>query len=282
MSSREETIAVLGLGIIGSRVADRLTAAGRDVVAWSRSSRGRGDEVDSCREAVGSAGVICLFLKDGLAVREVLGNASNMMREGQIIVNHSTVDLATTRWAEEFCHERGCGFLDAPFTGSKVAAGNGELVYYVSGEADLIEELEPLLALSSSQRIFCGGVGKATIVKIATNLMSACAVQATSEAMALSVRHGVDPNIWLNAVAANANSSVLAMMKIPTILSGDYEPHFSLANMTKDGRYASELLDSVGVDAPALTAVLARMEQLGSEGLSDLDYSALAKPYFQG
>jgi 3-hydroxyisobutyrate dehydrogenase-like beta-hydroxyacid dehydrogenase len=142
--------------------------------------------------------------------------------------------------------------------------------------------MDPVMQMSSGRRIWCGPVGHATVVKLATNLMSVCIVQATSEALALAIRHGVDAERWMEAVAANANSSALAMMKMPTMLEGDYDPHFSLDNMAKDSRYAARLMESAGLDAPALDAVLKRMGQLVSEGMGDLDYSVLAKPYLDG
>ena len=66
-------------------------------------------------------------------------------------------------------------------------------------------------------------------------------------------------------------------MKLPTMAKGDFDTHFSLSNMLKDSRYALELAS--GLDTPAIAAVSERMKQLCEEGLADLDYSALAKPY---
>jgi 3-hydroxyisobutyrate dehydrogenase-like beta-hydroxyacid dehydrogenase len=72
---------------------------------------------------------------------------------------------------------------------------------------------------------------------------------------------------------------VLAAMKLPAMAAGNFETHFSLANMSKDSRYMLDLAESAGLDAPAIAAVSKRMGELSAQGLADLDFSAVAKPY---
>jgi 3-hydroxyisobutyrate dehydrogenase-like beta-hydroxyacid dehydrogenase len=271
--------AVLGLGIIGSRALARLTDAGWNVTAWNRNPKGLPGESRTIGEAVDGAAVISIYLKDSPAVREVFGSIEARLQPGQVVLNHSTLDLETTKWLESMCVEKGCRFLDAPFTGSKVAAGKGELVYYIGGDAALAEELEPYLSVTSRSRIFCGPVGSATVVKLATNLISACTVQAMAEALAISTGHGVPAQCLIDAVAQNASGSALTAMKFPTMAAGNFETHFSLSNMGKDSRYMLALAAAAGVETPAIAAVSARMEELCDSGLGDLDYSALVKPY---
>lgn len=271
--------AVLGLGIIGSRAADCISAAGCELATWSRSARGRADECATAPEAVRGAERVSLFLKDGPAVRGVMHEIAGTLVAGQLVMNHSTIDLATTLWLRDRCAEKGCAFLDAPFTGSKLAAAKGELVYYVGGDEVLAGKVDEYLALTSRLRLRCGDVGAATVVKLATNLIAACSVQAMAEGLALATRHGVVAEDFIRAVSVNASSSALAMMKMNAMAAGDYETHFSLDNMAKDGRYACQLAECLALDLPAISAVTKRMSQLCGEGLADLDYSALGKPY---
>jgi 3-hydroxyisobutyrate dehydrogenase/glyoxylate/succinic semialdehyde reductase len=273
--------AVLGLGIIGSRAADRISSAGCELATWSRSPRGRADECASATEAVRGAVRISFFLKDGQAVRGVMDEVGGVLRAGQVVMNHSTIDLATTLWLRDMCGEKGCLFLDAPFTGSKVAAEMGGLVYYIGGDEELAGEVDDYLALTSRMRVRCGEAGAATVVKLATNLISACSVQAMAEGLALATRHGVEAGDFIRAVSVNASSSPLAMMKMPAMAAGDYDTHFSLDNMAKDGRYACQLAEMAGLALPGISAVTKRMTQLCEEGLADLDYSALGKPYLE-
>ncbi len=277
-----EKVAVLGLGIIGSRAFARLAEAGLDVVCWNRTPKGLTGEAASPEAAAEGARVISLYLKDAPATREVFARVAAVMAKGTIVLNHATLDLETTLWLAGRCASLGCTFLDAPFTGSKLAARDGQLVYYIGGDPDAADRLDPLLGLTSRMRMFCGPVGSATVVKLTTNLISACTVQAMAEAMAIATRHGVAPDGLIRAVAQNASGSPLAAMKFPTMVAGDYETHFSLSNMEKDSRYMIDLAKSAGLETPAIAAVSARLSELAASGLGDLDYSALAQPYLQG
>lgn len=278
MSTSPE-IAVVGLGIIGSRTAERLAGFGT-VRCWNRTPKGFPGETTGLEEAVGPADWILLFLKDAPAVREVADRILERPRDGKILINHSTVDLPTTRWLAEACAERGIGFLDCPFTGSRDAAANGALVYYAAGPDELIDRAEPLLLQSARSVLRCGPVGSATVLKLVTNLISACTVQALAESLATATRHGIDPALLIDAVSRNASGSPLAAMKLPTMARGEFEPHFSLSNMLKDSRYALDLAAAAGLDTPAIEAVSGRMAELCEAGLGDRDYSALAAPYF--
>ena len=273
--------AVLGLGIIGSRVCERLAAGGLRVACWNRTPKGRPGEVATPAEAVAGAGVVSLYLKDSAAVRAVADALKSVDGGGRLLLNHSTLDLETTLWLADWAGERGWRFLDAPFTGSKVAAAEGKLVYYVGGDEEDVAEAEGYLLRSGRAVIPCGRMGAATIVKLSTNLISACTVQALAEASAVAARFGVPDELFQRAVAENACASPLSAMKLPGMQRGEFEPHFSLSNMAKDGRYALVLARAAGLETPALAAVSARMNALCERGHGDLDYSALAQPYRQ-
>lgn len=273
--------AVLGLGIVGSRACSRLRDAGWQVSCWNRTPKGIAGEVGTPELAVEGAAAISIYLKDAPAVREVVARIAPFLKAGQIVLNHSTVDLETTGWLEKVCLARGCRFLDAPFTGSKVAAGNGQLVYYIGGDPALTDELEAFLSITSKSRLHCGPVGAATVVKLATNLISACTVQAMAESLAITTRHGVPAECLMKAVSENVSASTLTAMKFPMMVAGNYETHFSLSNMGKDSRYMLALAEAVGVETPAIAAVSRRMSELCADGLGDLDFSALAQPYLE-
>jgi len=271
--------AVLGLGIIGSRVAARLAASGWHVSCWNRTPKGLAGEVPTPEAAVAGTDIISIYLKDAPALRAVMDRLAPVLRAGQIVLNHATVDLDTTHWLDQLCVGLGCRFLDAPFTGSKLAAAGGQLVYYTGGDDDLVRQVAPYLRLSGRELLACGAVGSATVVKLATNLISACTVQALAEALAIATRHGVAAERLIQAVAENFCGSPLAKFKLPTMAAGEFEAHFSMDNMRKDSVYALDLAASAGVAAPAIAAVSQRMTQLCGDGLGELDFSALAKPY---
>ena len=274
-----QKVAVLGLGIVGSRVRELLVESGYHVSCWSRTERGLDGEKESPEAALEGADLVSLYLKDVAMVREVFARAKVGLKPGAIVMNHSTIDLPTTIWLAEQCASKGCDFLDAPFTGSKDAAAAGQLLYYTGGDEELVEKVSDFLAVSSKGSIHCGEVGSATVTKLGTNLISACTVQAMSEALAIAKKHGVKPEVFTEAAIKNGSGSPLMAMKYPGMLAGDFEPHFTMANMWKDSRYALALAESAGVNLPAISAVSARMGEMCEDGCADLDFSALALAY---
>jgi 3-hydroxyisobutyrate dehydrogenase-like beta-hydroxyacid dehydrogenase len=278
-STLDRRAAVLGLGIIGSRVRDRLAMGGWQIACWNRTPKGISGETATPEAAILGAAVISLYLKDAPATREVIARIEPFLSPGQIVLNHATLDLETTLWLETVCQSRDCRFLDVPFTGSKNAAASGDLYYYIGGDAELTISLIPYLSLSAHAHLRCGGVGSATVVKLATNLISACTVQALAESLAIATHHGVDAACLLEAVAQNACASKLTGMKLPKMIAGDFETHFSLSNMGKDTRYMLKLAESAGLETPAITAVSQRLATLAAAGLGEMDYCAVVDPY---
>jgi 3-hydroxyisobutyrate dehydrogenase-like beta-hydroxyacid dehydrogenase len=272
-------IAVLGLGIVGSRVRERLLDSGYEVSSWSRTFRGLDGEKYSPTQAVEGADVVSIYLKDAPMVREVFAELKQTLKPGILVLNHATVDLPTTLWLAEQCAAKACDFLDAPFTGSKDAAAAGQLLYYIGGCEELAASVGDFLAVSSKGWMHCGEVGTATVTKLATNLISASTLQAMSEALVIARQHGVKSEVFTEAAIRNGSGSPLMAMKYPGMLKGDFEPHFTMANMLKDSRYALALAEAAGVELPGLAVVSQKLREMCERGMSDLDYSALVKAY---
>jgi 3-hydroxyisobutyrate dehydrogenase-like beta-hydroxyacid dehydrogenase len=273
--------AVLGLGIIGSRARACLVAGGWEISCWNRTPKEIPGEVATPEAAILGAPIISLYLKDSTVTRDVITRIEPFLSPGQVILNHGTLTLETTLWLETVCQLRGCRFLDAPFTGSKLAAAEGQLYYYIGGDKELATTLIPYLSLTAHAHLHCGKVGSATVVKLATNLISACTVQALAESLAIATHHGVDAACLLEAVSQNACASTLSRMKLPKMIAGDFETHFSLSNMAKDTRYMLYLAASAGLETPGIAAVSQRYENLVAAGLDEMDYCAVVEPYLR-
>lgn len=269
---------LLGLGIIGSRSADQLVAAGHSLKTWNRTPKDRPDAITDLPTAASEATAVLCYLRDEVAVREVFEQIRNSLGEGKTFINHATIDPATTLWLTDQCRELGCGFLDAPFTGSRDAAAKGNLVYYVAGKPDLLEEHRALLEITSRAIVFLGAPPAATVVKITTNLATASAVQALTEALEISRRHGVDPRAWHEAAKLNGCYAGVMGMKIPTILENDFTPHFSVENMAKDTHYAIELAEAAGVTADLNHFTWARLLEAEMRDASE-DFSATLRQH---
>jgi len=280
-SGKLDKIGVVGLGIIGSRVADTLRRAGKHVYVWSRTPKPEPNFLGSAGEVIANADAVQVFVTDGDALLRVVEAMEPHLNRSHLVLNHATVDLPSTLKAAAIVQAHGASFLDCPFTGSKTAAGKGQLVYYVGGDNAVLERARPLLALTSKHILQVGGIGDATVIKVATNMISAATVEILSEALAISAAHGVPGEVLLEALNQNACGSDLIRMKIPSILADDYEPHFSLKNMFKDAQLALALANAKKIETPALSTTASVMFKTIQHGCGDRDYSVLAANYRQ-
>ena len=275
-------VGVYGLGIIGSRAAGNLWKRGHTVAVWNRTPKpempGFEPEVVSVAR---SSRVHQLFLRDEEAVNGVMERMLPELGPGHTVLVHATVSpQAMKRWGG-MVEATGAGFLDTPFTGSRNAAEQGRLVYYVGGEFAVLERVRPILEATSRAIHHFGPVGHATVLKIATNMVTAATVQALAEAMVVTRAGGVDVKLLADAVVDNACRSGTSDLKLASMLAGDFLPHFSLKNMLKDARLAAELAAGTGVELPAHAATTARMEEMVARGqaTAESDFSILARQW---
>jgi 3-hydroxyisobutyrate dehydrogenase-like beta-hydroxyacid dehydrogenase len=274
------TVGIIGLGIVGSRVAENYRAAGHQVRVWSRTPRKQEPNFLETPAAVAAAAsVVQIFVNTGESLLAVLEAMRPALTTDHIIINSSTVSLPATKAAEQLVTACGAQFLDCPFTGSKLAAAAGQLIYYVGGSSDLLEKVRPLLAHSSKEILHLGEIGEATVLKLVTNMVSATTVQILAEAMAVTAAAGIPQEKFLRAMEGNANCSGLVRMKVPAMAAGDFSPHFSLKNMLKDSRFALELAAAHGLDLPVLTATSECMAELDAQGRGEEDFAVLATKY---
>lgn len=275
MPRMKQNVGVLGLGIIGSRVAENLRKAGHEVFVWSRTARAVPNFLASAREVAEAAGVIQIFVRDSAALLEAIADMKPALNAGHLVMNHSTVSKKATLEAAKLVEDTGASFLDAPFTGSKMAAQNGKLCYYIGGSEVLLERAKSVLEASAAKILPLGGVGDAMVLKIVTNLVSSVIVEAVAEAAAITKANSIPLERLHEALEGNANYSPLIGMKLPAIIKKDFEPHFSLRNMLKDADFARELAAEAQINAPALDCTASAMRKGVKEGKGDLDFSVI-------
>ena len=274
-----ESVGVIGQGIIGSRVAECLRKAGHQVYVWNRTVKPLPGFLASPGEVADLADVIQIFVGDSEALRSVIAAMKGRLESRHVIIANGTFDPETVASVYQEVRDTGASFLDAPFTGSRLAAEAGSLVYYIGGDVKLLERVRPILEASSKSILHLGRVGEASLIKIATNMISAATVGILSEAYGLVAAAGVNPDRLAEALQGNACCSPLVSMKLPGILAQDYEPHFSLKNMFKDAQYALGLGKQLGVAQPVLSTTASVMYRSVQEGRGELDYSVIAANY---
>jgi hypothetical protein len=175
---------------------------------------------------------------------------------------------------------RGARFIEAPFTGSKVAAQSGQLVYYIGGDEAALKQARPVLEASSKEIIVIGKIGDASVIKVATNLVTAATAQIAAEALVLVREAGISPELFGRAMKSNASNSATLEMKLPLMLAGDFEPHFSVKHMLKDVRIASRLAREYSLELPVAEVASDMLLAQLKEGRGDADYSSVAQRYF--
>ena len=187
-----KNVGVIGLGIIGSRVADNLRRQGFHVFVWNRNPRPVPNFVGAPAELAEMCDYIQIFVSDDDALLDVIRQMAPALVARHVIIAHPTVAPDSMRAAAGLVERRGARFVEAPFTGSKMGAEKGELVFYVAGDDVALKEARPILEASSKEIIeIGGGVGQATVVKLATNIITATSIQALAEGLALINQAGI-------------------------------------------------------------------------------------------
>ena len=281
MASRtRKNVGVLGLGIIGQRVVESLRERGFHVFVWNRTPRPVPNFVGSPAEVAELCDYIQIFVSDDDALLQMVQRMTPNLTANHIVMAHCTVSPDTMRAAAEIVERRNGKLLDCPFTGSKNAAEKGELVYYVGGDEAALAQARPILEASSKEIIEIGKVGDATTIKVATNMITAASVQAAAEALALVSKSGLPPEKFAAAMRNNGSNSSTLDMKLPMMMEGNFEPHFSVKHMLKDVVIATRLARALGIELGATDASRHGLTEEMRQGRGEADYSSLVRQYF--
>ena len=274
-----KNVGLIGLGIIGSRVANAVRQGGFHVYVWNRTPRAAPNFLASPRQVAELCDVIQLFVADAQALFDVLEAMGDVLTPNHIILCNATVGPEATLDAARIVQGRGGQFLDAPFTGSKAAAQNRELVYYIGGDDKTLQTAEPVLKASSKAIVKIGKIGDAAVIKIATNMISAVTVQTLAEAYGIVKGSGINPIALSEALKHHAVRSGITDNKLAKILNRDYEAHFSLKHMFKDVQLGIHIANSLDIDLPATTSTAGAMYGALTRGGADEDFSVLGRAF---
>jgi len=278
---KSKNVGLIGLGIIGSRVAGALRQRGLQVFVWNRTPRTEQNFVGSPTEVAELCDVIQIFVADDEALLAMAQQLSPGLTAQHIVIAHCTVAPESMRAAAEIVERRGARFLEAPFTGSKMAAEKGQLVYYIGGDEAALKQARPILEASSKEIVLIGTkIGDATVMKVATNLITAATAQVAAEALALIRKAGLSAEAFTQAMKSNASNSTTLEMKVPMMMAGNFEPHFSVKNMLKDVRIGLKLAESHGLDLPVTAVARDLLLDEMKHGRGDADYASVAQKYF--
>jgi 2-hydroxy-3-oxopropionate reductase len=244
-----EPVGFVGLGAMGARIAARLLDAGHELVVFdvrpeaADALRERGARVaDTPREVAAAAATVLVSLPSPAIVRDVALGDDGLAAGGAMrtYVDLSTTGPATAEAVAAALADAGAEVVDAPVSGGPAGAQAGTLTLMVAGAEAAVQRVRPLLEAFAG-RIFVVGerAGQGQAAKVINNLMSACSIAITAEAMVLGRRAGLDPAVLLDVVGASSGANNAATDKFPKqVLTRRFDHGFRLELMAKDVRLA--------------------------------------------
>lgn len=276
-------VAVLGTGTMGAGLVRSLLRAGLEVAAWNRSADKAAPLADDgaivCAtpdEAVAGAEVVVTMLYDADSVLDVVGGVVAAMRDA-VWVQSSTIGLDGIRRVAAFAEEHGLRVLDAPVLGTKKPAEEGQLVVLASGLPALRAAVEPVFAAIGARTMWVGDdLGDASALKLAANAWVASITAATAQSLALARALGLDPQLFLDAIAGSPTDSAYAHVKGAAMIANTYGPvAFALDGVAKDVALIQGAAASVGVDTRLLEALAELYGTASRAGFGAADMGAV-------
>lgn len=285
-------IAFIGLGNMGGGMAANLVKAGHEVAAFDLSSEALARSAEngcrpltSVREAVAGADAVVSMLPNGATVKsvykaDVIGHAPG----SALLIDCSTIDVATAREVGEAAAAAGYAMVDAPVSGGIAAANGGTLTFMVGGSDEAFARSEPILAAMGKAVIHAGASGSGQAAKICNNMILGATMIATCEAFVLAQKLGLDPQVFydISSRASGQSWSMTSYCPLPGVgpqspADNGYQGGFAAALMLKDLKLALEAAQAAGADVPMGTRAEELYEAFAAAGNGGLDFSAIIK-----
>jgi 3-hydroxyisobutyrate dehydrogenase len=282
------TVAVLGLGIMGSGMARQLIRRGFDVAVWNRSTeKAAALAAEGARagatpgEAARGADIVVAMLADDDASRRTwLGEdgALAAMAADTIAIECSTLTIDWIHALASAANARQIRFLDAPVTGSKAQAEAGELRFMVGGDADVVERARPAFDAMGAGYTRLGPNGSGAVLKLVNNFLCGVQVASLAEGIAMIERSGLDVDQAVAMLSSGAPGSPLVKAVSQRMLDRAYTPNFFVPLMAKDLAYAQQAFAGAGIELPSAEAARARFIAADEAGLGESDIAAVVEP----
>jgi 3-hydroxyisobutyrate dehydrogenase-like beta-hydroxyacid dehydrogenase len=274
----------IGLGLMGTRLTQRLLADGWNLRTWNRTPRPEREgsfpaaPVAASRAAlVADSDVILSCLANDDAVRAVyLGDEGvlSVARPGTIIIEMSTISTELSLLLHRVARTRDLRLLDVAISGSTPAVEAGTLTLFAGGLCSVFEHCIPIFESIAKQWFFIGPESSGVRMKLVVNLLLGVGLQALAEAVALGAHLEIDPDVLLDVLSRTAVIPPALLGKFSKIRTSDYAPQFPLRLMSKD---MNLVMEAAGSLAPGLGAAR-NAQKVFADNVDidgDLDVSAI-------
>ena len=285
-------IAFIGLGHMGGGMAPNLAKAGHEVRAFDLSDEALARAVEqgcsragSTEEAVADADVVVTMLPAAKHVldvyrSQVLGKAPT----SALLIDCSTIDVASARSIEEEASAQGYTMVDAPVSGGIAAAASGNLAFMVGGSDEAFERAQPFLDPMAKAVIHAGAAGAGQAAKICNNMILGATMIVTCEAFVMAQELGLDPKVFFEIAskASGQSWSMTTYTPVPgvgpeTPADHDYEGGFAAALMLKDLKLAMDAAQHVGAYTPIGGEAEELYQRFVNLGGGSKDFSGIIK-----
>jgi 3-hydroxyisobutyrate dehydrogenase len=235
-------LAFLGLGVMGYPMAGHLAKAGHDVTVYNRTGakatkwveQHGGRSASSPADAARGADIVLMCVGNDNDVRAVAKDALVGMKEGAILVDHTTASAEVAREVNGAAGARRIAFLDAPVSGGQAGAENGKLTIMVGGDPAVFARAEPVLAHYARAVTLMGPAGAGQLTKMVNQICIAGLVQALSEGIDFAQRAGLDPERVLDVISKGAAQSWQMENRGKTMVADKFDFGFAVDWMRKD------------------------------------------------
>lgn len=276
--------ALVGLGNMGSAIAERLLEAGYRLHVFNRSP-GRDDELvrrgaerlSSLPAALSVADVCLLSLPDDDAVEEVTLGGDGLLAAGAggTLVDMSTISVAASRRVAEAAKDAGVAYLRAPLSGNPTAVRSGNAAVIVSGPPEAVRDCEPLLAVIAPTVRYVGEGEAARVLKLVLQILIGGTAELLAEGLVLGEAAGIERKTLLEVIGASVVGSRFVDYKTGPLLADDYGATFTTSMMEKDVDLVLDLSAEVGVDLPLTRELRSLLEAASEAGHQDDDFMSL-------
>src|SRR5260221_4235193 len=279
------TVAFVGLGAMGSRMAMNLHSAGFKLKVWNRTRAKKNPFADKKREAADSpaAGarggeLVVSIVAEDVATREVMLGASGVIgaaAAGTIVIDSSTNTPGMAREVAKAAAARGIVYLDSPVSGSLAQAQGKELVIMVGGDKAAFDKAQPVYAAMGRMARRIGDSGSGATLKLINNMLGASLQAALAEGAQIAEAANLDRAATMEVLNEGASGSRVLKNKLPKMFNRDFTPQFALELMDKDVRYFLQLAAELDRPAPIASLVRSQFQAARRGALGKLDSCAV-------
>jgi 3-hydroxyisobutyrate dehydrogenase-like beta-hydroxyacid dehydrogenase len=284
-----QKISVIGLGEMGTPIAGFLLKAGYDVKGYDTREKQMSTLVpqglkpaNSPRDAAAGVDMILLSLPTWDVVQEVIEGKDGVLeaaRDGQIIIDCTTVPPHKTKAMAEKLAEKGIHWMDVPISGAATQAREGNMVFMAGGEKEIFDQVKPVLDKVGKKTVYVGKHGDAAMLKLTVNLVLFLNQASAVEGLTLGLKAGLDPAVLYDVLVSGAAGSDLIKTRGKDMLAGNFNPRGALWIGVKDLGLALEAAKTIGVACPMAGLYQQMLLSAHHRGWDDQDATVVLRIY---